>query len=69
MAYQITVDDRTLTVKEHDGISFKVYHDTHLLGIITPEIDPDLALIWTTEDEGLKDICEQVGERIERIDM
>jgi len=69
MEYQITVNDQLLTVKEHDGISFKLYHDNHLLGIITPEIDPDTGLFWTTEDEGLKDICEQVGECIERIDM
>jgi len=69
MEYQITVDKRTLTIKEHDGISFKVYHDNHLLGIITPEIDPDTGLVWTTQDEQLKDICEQVGELIERIDM
>jgi hypothetical protein len=69
MEYQLTINNRLLVVKEHDGVSFKVYHDTDLLGIITPEIDPDLGLIWTTEDEALKDICEQVGEAIERADM
>ena len=48
---------------------YKVYYDANFVGTITPRIDPEFGVLWSTEYQNLKPYLKELADYIMEVDI